>query len=75
MKKKPVLVKICGITNLEDALWAANLGADYIGLNFYSESPRKVSLEKAREIVQGLPPFIKVAGVFVNVEILALKKY
>jgi len=59
-------VKICGITNAQDALWAANLGADFIGLNFYSESPRKVSLKHAKELVSQLPPFLKAVGLFVN---------
>lgn len=71
---KPILVKICGITNSEDALWAVNLGADFIGVNFYAESPRKVSLEKASEIVSSLPPFVKAVGIFVNPELSAIEK-
>lgn len=63
---KPVQAKICGITNEEDALWAVNLGADFVGLNFFSASPRKVSIEKAHDIAAKLPPFVKVVGVFVN---------
>ncbi|HOW28647.1 MAG TPA: phosphoribosylanthranilate isomerase [Elusimicrobiota bacterium] len=62
----PAKVKICGITNTEDATWTVNLGAEYIGLNFWPESPRKVSLGKAVEIVQKLPPFVVTVGVFVN---------
>ena len=50
-----VRVKICGVTNLEDALLAAELGAHAIGLNFYSESPRCVSPFTAAEIVRQLP--------------------
>lgn len=69
-----ILVKICGITNAEDARWAANLGADFVGLNFCKESPRKVSLEKAKEITNSLPPFVKAVGVFVNPELSELKK-
>ena len=61
-----VKVKICGITNPEDAVWAANLGADYMGLVFVKNSKRKVSLEKAKEIIDAVPPYIKKVGVFVN---------
>ncbi len=63
---KPVQVKICGITNEEDALWAVNLGADFIGLNFCAQSPRKVSIDKARDIAVTLPPFVKSLGVFLD---------
>lgn len=61
-----IKVKICGVTNNQDALWAANLGADFIGLNFYAQSPRKVSLKNAKAIVDGLPPFVELVGVFVD---------
>ncbi|MBI1979936.1 MAG: phosphoribosylanthranilate isomerase [Elusimicrobia bacterium] len=74
MKSKKILVKICGITNSEDALWAANLGADYVGLNFCESSKRKVSAEKAKEIALGLPPFVKSVGVFLNPDLDSLKK-
>jgi len=59
-------IKICGITNVEDALQAASLGADAIGLNFYPRSPRCVSEETAAQIVRCLPPFIEPVGLFVN---------
>ena len=59
-------VKICGITRIEDAICAVQSGADAIGLVFYAESPRNISLQVAQEIVDALPPFISVVGLFVN---------
>jgi phosphoribosylanthranilate isomerase len=59
-------VKICGITRVEDARAAAALGADAIGLIFYRPSPRYVTPERAREIVEATPAFVTTVAVFVN---------
>src|ERR1700719_899563 len=67
-------VKICGVTNAQDALWAANLGADYIGLNFYSQSPRKISATNGKDIVSQLPPFVTTIGVFVDEDLAVVSK-
>ncbi|KPB93361.1 phosphoribosylanthranilate isomerase [Pseudomonas syringae group genomosp. 3] len=58
--------KICGITRIEDALAAADAGADAIGLVFYPKSPRAVTVLQARAIIAALPPFITTVGLFVN---------
>jgi phosphoribosylanthranilate isomerase len=67
-------IKICGITNLQDALWAVNLGTDYIGFNFYASSPRKVSGKNAKDIVTKLPPFVIPVGIFVNEPVPVIAK-
>ncbi len=59
-------VKICGVTNVADALAAAEAGADMIGLNFYEGSPRHLTVQTAVEISRALPPLILRVGVFVN---------
>lgn len=59
-------VKVCGITELEDARDAVLLGAAAIGLNFYEKSPRCIEASKAAQIIEQLPPFVTVVGIFVN---------
>src|SRR5919107_2041176 len=60
------LVKVCGITNLEDALAAVEAGADMLGFNFYARSPRHVEPSDARRVVERLPEGVACVGVFVN---------
>ena len=72
-----VKIKICGLTNIEDALAAHRLGADALGF-VLAESPRKVGAETVREIVNGLPPLAVTVGVFVNTpvkEIIRIRDY
>jgi phosphoribosylanthranilate isomerase len=64
--KTCVRVKICGITNLTDALSACELGAWAVGFVFYRQSPRFISSLSARKVIERLPPFITPVGVFVN---------
>lgn len=61
-------VKYCGITRVEDALHAAAIGVDAIGLVFYEKSPRSVSVDQAKLIVESLPAFVTTVGLFVNAD-------
>jgi len=61
-----VKVKICGITNVEDAMAAIEMGADLLGFNFYPRSKRYVTPDQARAIIDKLPTFVDTVGIFVN---------
>ena len=61
-----IKIKVCGITNLEDAMKAVELGADFLGFNFYPPSPRYVSPQRARDILREIPPAVGNVALFVN---------
>jgi len=69
-----VRIKICGITNLEDALLAADLGADALGFIFYPPSPRSIAPDAARAIIAQLPPLVTTVGVFVDEDAATVKE-
>ena len=62
----PMQIKICGVTNVEDAKACVELGAQMIGLNFYLRSPRYIEPTVARQIVQAIRPGVQAVGVFVD---------
>lgn len=66
--------KICGMMRIEDALYAAKLGVDAIGLIFFAGSKRCVNIRQAQLIARELPPFVSVVGLFVNPEAAEVKQ-
>ena len=66
MNNNVTAIKICGLTSVENALEVAQSGVSAIGLIFYPESPRNVSLDIAKNIVESLPPFVSAVGLFVD---------
>ncbi|MEI6846751.1 MAG: phosphoribosylanthranilate isomerase [Chlorobiaceae bacterium] len=68
-----VKIKICGITRLSDALEASHAGADALGFNFSSMSPRVITPEHAKVIIEKIPPFVQAAGIFVEQSVEEIK--
>ena len=67
-------VKICGITNYDDALSATNLGADYLGFQLMKDSPKKVSDKMLQEVNEKLPPFVLAVAIFQDQDQKAITK-
>lgn len=68
MNPSRIRVKMCGMTRLEDIAYAISLGVDAIGLIFYAKSARNVTIEKARGLLNNLPPLVTAVAVLVNPE-------
>src|SRR5438094_9729263 len=69
-----IRVKICGTTNLDDALAAVEAGADALGFVFYRESPRTVSRKTAAAIIARLPESVTAVGVFVDEDLTVVRE-
>ncbi|MGA2915643.1 MAG: phosphoribosylanthranilate isomerase [Sedimentisphaerales bacterium] len=67
-------IKICGITSIDDAVKAVELGADLLGFNFYPKSPRYIEPQEAEKIIRKFPAFIEIVGVFVNADADTIRK-
>jgi phosphoribosylanthranilate isomerase len=67
-------VKICGLTNLDDAVKATELGADLLGFNFYPQSPRYIEPQEAEKIIAKLPASLDMVGLFVNADADTIRK-
>lgn len=70
----PIKIKICGITNVDDAKLAIDMGADMLGFNFYPQSPRYITFHQAEEIIRQIPTFMDTVALFVNPNPAELKR-
>lgn len=68
-----IRIKVCGITQVEDALACVNYGVDAIGLVFYPPSPRNLDVDTAGEIISSLPPFISTVALFMNPDVATVE--